>query len=107
MYGAVVGRTRELAMLQTIGYGRKAILSSLIQEGALLGMAGSVLGFLICREFVHGVSVKFTMGAFGLQLDQWAVISGCLSGILVGAIGAFAPAIQSLRKDITTGLKHV
>ncbi len=106
MYGAVVGRTRELAMLQTIGFGRKSIVFSLMQEGTLLGMAGAVLGFLFCRQFVHGVSIKFTMGAFGLQLDAWTVATGCLSGMIVGAVGALAPAVQALRKEITLGLKQ-
>ncbi|MBA61923.1 MAG: ABC transporter substrate-binding protein [Planctomycetaceae bacterium] len=106
MYGAVIGRTREIAMLRTIGFGNKSITSSLIQEGILLGMAGAVLGFLLCRQFVHGVSVRFTMGAFGLVLDGWTVACGCLTGMIVGAFGAFAPTLQALRKDITSGLKH-
>ncbi len=107
MYGAVVGRAQELAMLQAIGFGRKAIVVSLMQEGALLGMAGAVLGFLISRQLVDGASIKFTMGAFALQLDAWAVLSGCAAGVLVGVIGAWAPARQALKKDITTGLKPV
>src|SRR5690606_32895083 len=35
MYGAVAGRIREVATLQAVGYRRRAILLSLIQEGAL------------------------------------------------------------------------
>ncbi len=39
MYGAVAGRVREIATLQAIGYRRRAILISLIQEGVLLSAA--------------------------------------------------------------------
>ncbi|HEX2184322.1 MAG TPA: MMPL family transporter, partial [Chloroflexota bacterium] len=43
MYGSVLGRVRELAMLQTLGFTRRAIALSLVQEGALLAAAGSLL----------------------------------------------------------------
>ena len=42
MYGAVAGRIREIATLQAIGYRRRAILISLVQEGVLLSAAGSL-----------------------------------------------------------------
>lgn len=43
MYGAVVGRVRELSTLQAIGFRRLAIALSLIQEAMLLSMAASLL----------------------------------------------------------------
>ena len=43
MFGAVVGRVRELAMLQTLGFSRRAIALSVIQEGLLLSAAGSII----------------------------------------------------------------
>ena len=44
MYGAIVGRVRELAALQTIGFRRRAIVASLIQEGTVLAIAASLTG---------------------------------------------------------------
>ena len=43
MYGSVVGRITELATLQTIGFVRRALVVSLIQEGMLLAAAASLL----------------------------------------------------------------
>src|SRR5262249_19235025 len=43
MYGAVVGRVRELATLQALGYGRWAIALALMQEGTLLAATGALL----------------------------------------------------------------
>src|SRR5262249_4062312 len=43
MYGAVVGRVRELATLQTLGFLRRAIALSLLQEGMLLAAAASLV----------------------------------------------------------------
>jgi len=42
MYGAVVGRVRELATLQTLGYPRRAIALALVQESLLLAAAASL-----------------------------------------------------------------
>ncbi len=61
MYGAVAGRVREIATLQAIGYRRRAVLLSLIQEGVLLSMAGSLCSGIIALTLLNGMSVRFTM----------------------------------------------
>ncbi|MDP6721047.1 MAG: ABC transporter permease, partial [Pirellulaceae bacterium] len=43
MYGSVVGRIPELSTLRTIGFMRRAIVVSLVQEGLLLAAAASLL----------------------------------------------------------------
>ncbi|HEY3395960.1 MAG TPA: ABC transporter permease, partial [Lacipirellulaceae bacterium] len=67
MYGSVVGRIRELASLQTIGFARRAMLVSLVQEGVMLAAAASLLAALVALVFVNGAAVRFTMGAFSLR----------------------------------------
>jgi ABC-type lipoprotein release transport system permease subunit len=105
MYGAVVGRIRELATLQTIGFVRRAILASLMQEGVLLAAAASLLAAVIALVFVNEAAVRFTMGAFELRIDRIAVLFGCGVGLLLGMLGAVPPAIRALRMDIVEGLK--
>ncbi len=61
MYGSVVGRTAELAMLQTIGFSRRAIIISVLQEGVLLAAAASLLATFLSLCFVNGVAVRFTL----------------------------------------------
>ena len=43
MYGSVIGRTAELSTLRTMGYLRRAIVISLIQEGVLMALGASLL----------------------------------------------------------------
>ena len=107
MYGSVLGRIPELAMLQTIGFVRGAILLSLIQEGVLLAAAASLLATLLALGFINGAAVRFTMGAFTLQIDGTAVLVGCGMGVLVGFIGALPPALRALRGSIVGGLRTV
>jgi len=107
MYGAVVGRVRELATLQTIGFVRRAIVVSLIHEGVLLAAAASLLAALVALLFVNGAAVRFTMGAFSLHIDGAAVLIGCAVGLSLGLVGAIPPAVRALRMPIVDGLKAV
>jgi ABC-type antimicrobial peptide transport system permease subunit len=107
MYGSVVGRIPELSMLQTIGFVRRSIVISLIQEGVLLAAAASLLAAVLALVFVNGAAVRFTMGAFSLHIDGTAVLIGCGVGLLLGFFGAIPPAIRALRMPIVDGLKAV
>jgi ABC-type antimicrobial peptide transport system permease subunit len=105
MYGSVVGRIRELATLQTIGFARRAMLVSLIQEGVVLAAAASLLATLVALAFVNEAAVRFTMGAFSLRIDEVAVLVGCGIGLLLGVLGALPPAFRALRMPLVDGLK--
>lgn len=105
MYGAVAGRVRELATLQSIGFRRRAILWSLLQEGGLLASAASVFAGALATVLFHGTAVRFTMGAFALEIDAVAIICGCFVGVLVGVLGAMPPAWKILRVPVVLGLK--
>jgi ABC-type lipoprotein release transport system permease subunit len=107
MYGSVVGRIRELASLQTIGFVRRAIMVSLVQEGVIMAAAASLLATLVALVFVNGSAVRFTMGAFALRVDETAVLIGCGVGLLLGVCGAVPPAIRALRMPIVEGLKAI
>ena len=107
IYGSVVGRTRELSTLRTIGFVRRAIVVSLIQEGVLLAAAASLLAALIALAFVHGIAIRFTMGALSLHIDSMVVLIGCSVGFLLGLFGSIPPAIRALRMPIVDGLKSL
>ncbi|TWT75228.1 ABC transporter permease [Allorhodopirellula solitaria] len=107
MYGAVAGRIREIATLQAIGFRRRAILVSLIQEGVLLAAAGSLLSGVIALTMLNGMAVRFTMGAFALRIDSVAILIGCGVGLLLGVLGALPPALKALRAEVATSLKAV
>src|SRR5262249_59744750 len=69
MYGSVVGRVGELAMLQTLGFTRRAITLSLIQESVLLAAAASLLASGLALVLLDEAAVRFTMGAFTPRID--------------------------------------
>ena len=105
MYGSVVGRIPELSTLQTIGFVRRAIVVSLIQEGLLLAAGASLVAALLALFFINGAAVRFTMGAFTLRVDSIAVLIGCGVGLLLGLFGSIPPTIRALRMPVVDGLK--
>jgi ABC-type lipoprotein release transport system permease subunit len=107
MYGAALGRVREMATLQTLGFGRLAIVVSLVQEGMLLGMAGAVTAALFSMVFVHGLAVRFTMGAFQLNIDGVAILVGCGTGMMLGIVGSLPPAWRAMSLPVAEGLKAI
>ncbi len=107
MYGAVAGRIREIATLQAIGYRRRAILISLVQEGVLLAAASSLFSGFIALTLLNGMAVRFTMGAFALRIDSVAILIGCCVGLLLGVVGSIPPALKALRAEVATSLKAI
>ncbi|MBY0587206.1 ABC transporter permease [bacterium] len=107
MYGAVMGRVRELAMLQAVGYRRVAILISLIQEAMVLASAASLLAGVMALVLFNGVAVRFTMGAFALRIDSVAILLGCGVGLLLGIFGAIPAGIRALRMPVVESLKAI
>jgi len=107
MYGAVAGRVRELATLQAIGYRRRAVLLSLIQEAVLLSAAAALLAGLISMFWINGLAVRFTMGAFALRVDSVALLIGSATGLILGVIGALPPVMKALRSEVAVSLKSI
>jgi len=105
MYGNILGRVRELAMLQTLGYERSALVISVVQEGAVLAATGSLVSAGLALMLIDGMPVRFTMGAFNLNIDGTALLIGCGVGLLLGVIGALPPVIRAMRMSICESLK--
>ena len=49
LYAAFAARTRELGMLQSLGFSRGAIMLSLVQESLLAAGSGALIGCLLGR----------------------------------------------------------
>ena len=107
MYAAVLGRVRELATLQTLGFMRIAIVISLVQEGLLIAMTSSLFASLIALLALRGWAIKFTMGAFQLGIDPTCILIGCATGCLLGLLGSLPPAIRVMRSSIAISLKAI
>ncbi len=95
MYGSVVGRVCELSTLQTIGFVRRSVLLSLIQEGVILAAAASLLAAVIALVFVNGAAVRFTMGAFSLRVRQHGHLDRLRSRVVAWIVRGYSSSDSS------------
>lgn len=107
MYAAFASRIRELGTLQSIGYRRMVIVWSMIQESTLATAAGGLIACAIGVFLLDGLAVRFSMGAFGLMIDETVIGLGLLTGLALGVVGALPPAIRCLKPTIPVALKAV
>jgi putative ABC transport system permease protein len=105
MYAAFASRIREMGSLQAIGYSRSAIVVSLVQESLLATAAGALLAAALALLFLDGITVRFSMGAFGLLIDSSVLLVGLAAGLVLGVAGALPPAWRCLRLPISQALK--
>ena len=102
---AFASRSREIAMLQVLGYSRAAVVTNLIQESMITVATGAIPALLIAVLLLDGLGVRFSMGIFSLRVDAACVASGLAAGLLLGLIGSLPPTLRCLRADIPSALK--
>jgi putative ABC transport system permease protein len=105
LYAAFASRVREMATLQAIGFGRGTLLISLIQESTLASLTGALLASIIAITALDGRTIPFSIGAFTLEIGPGAAITGILTGIFLGILGAVPPAIRCLKPALPTALR--
>jgi putative ABC transport system permease protein len=104
-YAAFASRVREVGTLQTLGYQRNAIAFSLVQESILSASIGAIIACVIAMLVLDGFTVRFSMGTFTLSMTAGIIALGVGSGLLLGVIGAIAPALRCLRLPIPEALR--
>ena len=97
-FAMVVGqRTREFALLRSIGVSTAQVAVSVIAEAALVGLVGSVVGIAVAFALVAALLGYFNTGAGELShIDfQWtwqAVTIPLAFGVIITMAAAVAPA---------------
>lgn len=101
---AVRERTREMAILRTLGYTPGEILQLVLGESVVIslvgGLAGLGLGFLLAKALQAGA------GAFGFQGIKWqaaAIVLGMAA--IIGLLAALVPALIASRKNVVESLR--
>lgn len=115
MFSSVAARSREFAMLRTIGFSGRQILTSIVIEAIFLSLIGGSLGCLACLAWLQlagntkdmfGAST-FTTMAFEIQLTPATVLLAITGISIVGIMGAVVPGIRASRMQVVTALREV
>jgi putative ABC transport system permease protein len=101
-------RTREVAVLKTLGFTRQSVLGLFVSEAVVLSLAGGLIGFGLgwlmvygathSKQFITFFPLKVTPGMWGLAM----LISG-----LVGLLSAAIPSYHASKVNIVDGLRHI
>ena len=105
LYAAFASRVREMATLQAIGFGRGALLASLVQESTLACLGGTLLASIAALLLLDGRTVPFSIGAFTLEIGPGVALTGILTGLFLGLLGALPPAIRCLKPALPVALR--
>ena len=105
LYAAFAARIKEMATLQSIGNTRLALFISLIQESLLATLTGTLVAFVIAYFFLDGVTVPFSVGTFTLNLTPAVILTGLVTGGLLGSLGTIPPAIRCLLPSLPKALR--
>jgi len=112
MYAAVARRSREIATLRALGFGRGAILGSFMLESICLALVGGMLGSLIALP-VNGLTtgvgsfVTFSETAFKFRLTPGIILYGLAFSAAIGALGGFLPAWAASKKNIVATMRDL
>jgi putative ABC transport system permease protein len=106
---SVRSRTREVAVLKTLGFTRRRVLSMFVSESVALAVAGGVLGILTAVPVIWFLTRSFI--ALGVPLAMKVSVPTAAMSLAValtlGLVSGYMPALSASRKNIVEGLRHI
>ncbi len=98
----VVQRTRESALLRTVGAARRQVLGTVLTEAVIVGALASAVGLaagLGLAGLLKGVfdSFGFALPAGGLDLTARSILVAFLTGLLATVVAGLVPAFRASR----------
>ena len=98
----VAQRSREFALLRTLGASRSQILRSVVAESVVIGVVASIVGILL--GLLVAALLRVLFGAIGLDLGNASaplqprtIIVSLLVGVIATVVSGFVPARRATR----------
>ena len=111
MYSAVSSRAKEIATLRALGFGAFPVVTSVLVEALVLGLAGGVVGGLIAYVGFNGVRAStmnlssFSQITFAFTVTPALLVQSLLYALVLGFVGGLMPSVRAARLPITIGLR--
>jgi putative ABC transport system permease protein len=113
MYSAVSARTREIATLRALGFGRGSVVISVMLESLALAVIGGLLGGALAYLFFNGYRTStmnfqsFSQVAFAFDVTPALLVKGIAWAAAIGLIGGLFPALRAARLPIASALREL
>jgi putative ABC transport system permease protein len=101
-------RTREVAVLKTLGFERRTILGLFVGEAMSLSIAGGLFGCGFAWLLL-AIIKQSPMGFFlaRMQVTLGTLVVALVVAALVGFFSALVPSYHASRVEIVEGLRHI
>jgi putative ABC transport system permease protein len=101
-------RTREVAVLKTLGFSRRGVLGLFVSEAVALSLGGGLIGIGLGWFLVYGMThSKQFISFFPLQVTVGIAAVALLTSGLVGLLSAALPSYHASQVNIVDGLRHI
>lgn len=101
-------RTREVALLKTLGFTRRTVLGLFVGEAMGMAAFAGLMGSLAAAGAVRAMAHSPQGGWFvNMQVSPYTMLVAMVVGGAVGLISAFVPAYHASRLNIVEGLRHI
>jgi len=102
-------RTREVALLKTLGFTRGSVLGLFISEAVTVAAIGGLLGALGASALVWIMAQSPQGGLFlsNMKITPPTMLVAVAVAGMVGLLSAFIPAFHASRLNIVEGLRHI
>jgi putative ABC transport system permease protein len=113
MYSAVSARTREIATLRALGFGRTPVIISVLIEALIIGVVGGLIGMVIAYFTFNGVRAStlnfasFSQITFAFTVTPTLMALAVSYALILGFIGGLLPSLRAAKLPITTGLREL
>jgi putative ABC transport system permease protein len=113
MYNAVAARTREIATLRALGFGRGPVVVSILAESMVISLAGAALGAAVAYFGFNGIRTStlnwqsFSQVAFAFKVTPALLVLGSAIALAIGLVGGLFPAIRAARLPVATALREL
>ncbi len=106
---SVRSRTREVAVLKTLGFTRRRVLSMFVGESVALAVAGGVLGILAAVPVIWFLTRGFiALGVpLAMKVNEKSAGLSLLVALILGLVSGYLPAFNASRMNIVDGLRHI
>ena len=111
MDAMVATRGREIALLQTLGFKPRSVMTSFLIEAVFLAVVGGLLGCLLSLP-INGIQTSTTNWqsfgeiTFAFRITPQILAQGMLFAAAMGLVGGFLPARRAAKQVIAAGLRR-
>jgi putative ABC transport system permease protein len=101
-------RTREYAVLKTLGFSGKHIAGIIMGESLFISALGGILGLLLTYPLVAAFAEVIPKGMFPIfQIEPITIILAVGTVLLIGVVAAIFPIQRAMRTNIVEGFRFV